>query len=73
MTQLINVFKPRSSEFSSARFRKRQRRGAVIPMLAILLPVVIILAAFAINIAYLELNRTEMFIASDAVSRATGR
>ena len=51
----------------------RARSGAVIPMLAILLPVVVILAAFAINIAYLELNRTEMFIASDAASRATGR
>jgi hypothetical protein len=42
-------------------------------MLALMLPVVIILAAFAINIAYLELNRTEMHIASDAASRAAGR
>ena len=49
------------------------RRGAVVPLMAIMLPVVLLLAAFAINIAYLELNRTEMFIASDAVSRATGR
>jgi len=42
-------------------------------MLAIMLPVIVILAAFAINIAYLELNRTELVIASDAASRATGR
>jgi Ca-activated chloride channel family protein len=57
------------------RRRKRVvfRRGAVVPMLALMLPVVIILAAFAINIAYLELNRTEMHIASDAASRAAGR
>lgn len=66
-------FKLRSSERVRAACKVRQRHGAVVPMLAILLPVVIILAAFAINIAYLELNRTEMFIASDATSRAAGR
>jgi len=54
-------------------FRFCKRSGAVVPLLAIMLPVVIVLAAFAINIAYLELNRTEMVIASDATSRATGR
>lgn len=42
-------------------------------MLAIMLPAVIILAAIAINLAYLELNRSEMIIASDSISRATGR
>jgi len=42
-------------------------------MLAIMLPVVVLLAAIAINISYLELNRSEMVIASDAVSRAAGR
>jgi Ca-activated chloride channel homolog len=42
-------------------------------MLAIMLPVTLILAAMAINIAYLELSRTEMYIASDSAARATGR
>ena len=42
-------------------------------MLAIMLPVIVVLAAFAINIAYIELNRTELVIASDASSRAAGR
>jgi len=42
-------------------------------MIAIMLPVVVLLAAIAINISYLELNRSEMVIASDAVTRATGR
>jgi hypothetical protein len=55
------------------RTKGKKRRGAVIPLFAIMLPVVLIMAAFAINIAYLELNRTEMIIASDAVSRASGR
>ncbi len=53
--------------------RTHNRQGAVVPMLAILLPVILVLAAFAINIAYLELNRTEMVIAADAASRATAR
>jgi Ca-activated chloride channel family protein len=59
----------------SVRKRRRlsSRNGAVVPLLALMLPVVVILAAFAINIAYLELNRTEMHIASDAASRAAGR
>lgn len=52
---------------------RRSRRGAVIPIFAIMLPVIIVLSAFAINVAYLELNRTELVIASDATSRATGR
>jgi Ca-activated chloride channel homolog len=51
----------------------RTRRGAVIPMFALMLPIIIILAAIAINISYIELNRTEMYIASDAATRAAGR
>jgi Ca-activated chloride channel homolog len=55
-------------------FRVQQtRRGAVVPLFAIMLPVIVILAAFAINFAYFELTRTEMFISSDAASRAAGR
>ena len=49
------------------------RTGAVVPLFAIMLPVVLIIAAFAINIAYLQLNRTEMYIAADAASRAASR
>lgn len=53
--------------------RRASRLGAVIPLLALLLPVLLLLAAFAINIAYLELSRTEMNIAADAASRAACR
>ena len=49
------------------------RSGAIVPLFAIMLPVVMILSAFAINIAYLQLNRTEMTIAADAASRAASR
>lgn len=49
------------------------RRGGIIPLAAILLPVSFVIAAFAINIAYVELNRTEMYVAADAAARAAGR
>jgi len=52
---------------------RRERSGAVLPLLAFGMIVIVILAAFAINIAYLELCRTEMYVASDSASRAAGR
>lgn len=52
---------------------RQERSGAILPLLAVGMLVIVILAAFAINIAYLELTRTEMYIASDAASRAAGR
>lgn len=56
-----------------SRKRLRRRSGAILPLLAIGMLVIVVLSAFAINIAYLELNRTEMYIASDSASRAAGR
>ena len=49
------------------------RQGSVIVLIAFLLPVLIILAGFAINSATIELRRTEMLIAADAAARAGGR
>jgi Flp pilus assembly protein TadG len=70
----INVASPKRRCAHNQFLRTpRARNGAIIPLFAVMLPVVLILGAFAINIAYLELNRTEMVIASDAASRATGR
>lgn len=51
----------------------RGRRGAVLVLVVILLPVVLLLSAFAINVAYMELNKTEMYVAADAAARAGGR
>jgi Ca-activated chloride channel family protein len=42
-------------------------------MTALLLPVMFILSAFTINVAYLQLTRTEMMVATDAAARASGR
>lgn len=58
------------------RFRLRnvhRRRGATLALVAILLPVMLVLAAFAINLSYMELNRTELRISTDAAARAAIR
>jgi Flp pilus assembly protein TadG len=49
------------------------RRGAVIVLMVLLLPIALLMSAIAINLAYLELSRTEMIIATDAAARAGGR
>ncbi len=50
-----------------------QRRGAVIPLFAILTPVIILVCGLAVNVAYMHLVRTELRIATDAAARAGGR
>lgn len=42
-------------------------------LISLLLPVVLMIAAFAINIVYMELARTELQIATDVATRAAGR
>ena len=49
------------------------RRGAVVPLVAIMLPVIMIFAGFAVNLSYIELTRTELRISADAATRAAGR
>lgn len=51
----------------------RDRRGASMVMLAMLLPVVLGIAAFVVNIVYMELVRTELQITTDVATRAAGR
>ncbi len=48
------------------------RRGAVMGLLAVLLPVLAILAAFCINTVQMQLTRTELMVATDS-ARAGGR
>ena len=55
------------------RALRSQRRGAMLVLIVLMLPVVLILAAFAINVSYIELTRTDMRVASDAAARAAGR
>lgn len=49
------------------------RQGAITVLMALLLPVLVIVSAFAINIAFLQLTRTELMVATDAAARAGGR
>ena len=49
------------------------RNGVSLALIAVLLPVLILLCGFAINIAQVQLNRTELQCATDASARAAGR
>lgn len=51
----------------------RPRRGAVVVLFVFALPVLLILAGLAINIAYIQLVRTEIQVANDAVAKAANR
>ena len=52
---------------------KKARRGATMALLAILMPVMLAVAAFAINVVYMEMTRTELQISTDIATRAAGR
>ncbi|MFN3189314.1 MAG: vWA domain-containing protein [Aureliella sp.] len=53
--------------------RSATRRGSILSLTAFLLPVLFILTAFTINLAYLQLTRTELMVSTDAAARACGR
>ena len=55
------------------RRRRQDRRGAVLILMALMIPVLLMLSSFAINAAYLQLSRTELMVATDAAARAGGR
>lgn len=61
------------TQMPHARIRRRTRQGATMVLVAILLPILFLLSAFAINIAYTQLIRTELQIATDVSGRAAGR
>lgn len=52
---------------------RRSRQGAMLVFLAILLPAVLAVCAYAINVVYMELARTEIQISVDLASRAAAR
>ena len=53
--------------------KRSNRRGAIIPLFAVLLPVILILCGFAVNLAYMQVVTTELKIATDCASHAGGR
>ena len=54
-------------------FANANRQGVTIILFAILLPVLVLLSMIAINLAHMQLTRTELKIATDAAARAGGR
>src|SRR3954462_8131059 len=50
--------------------RHDSRRGAMLVLIAVCLPLCIIMAAFAINVAWMQLVRTELRTSTDAAARA---
>ncbi len=50
--------------------RKNSRRAAMLVLIAICLPLCIIMAAFAIDVAWMQLVRTELRTSTDAAARA---
>ena len=53
--------------------KRTDRRGAVAPLMALLLPLLLLFCGIVVNIAYMQLNRTELRVATDAAARAAGR
>jgi uncharacterized protein YegL len=48
----------------------KPRRGAILVLVALLIPVMAIMAAFAVDVAWMQLVRAELRTATDAASRA---
>lgn len=67
----MNLKYPKKRRDSVAR--PLNRRGSVMAITAVVLPVLAILAAFAINAAHMQLTRTELAVATDAAARSAGR
>ena len=51
----------------------RTRSASALALLVVLLPVVLAISAFAINVVYMELARTQLQINTDVATRAAGR
>ncbi|MEM9187187.1 MAG: vWA domain-containing protein [Planctomycetota bacterium] len=49
---------------------KRERRGAILVLIAVIMPVFALMAAFAVDVAWMQLVRTELRTATDAAARA---
>ena len=55
---------------NQVRHWHRFRRGAITPMLAVSLPMLVVLAGFSINLAYMELTRGQLRVSCDSAAKA---
>ncbi len=61
---------PRSCQPLRSRPPRSTRRGAIAALVAVLLPVLLVMVGFGINVAYMELTRTQLRISCDAAAKA---
>lgn len=54
----------------SDRRRAPRRRGAILVLIAVLMPAIVLMAALAVDVAWMQLVRTELRTATDSASRA---
>ncbi|MFO1062819.1 MAG: VWA domain-containing protein [Pirellulales bacterium] len=77
MSSAMNTFETSTSICRYVRSARTGRTlcrvGGTMVMLAILMPIVLAIASYAINVAYMELARTELQITTDIATRAAGR
>ena len=66
-------FSPINGSFLRSSRGQKPRKGAIIPLFALLLPVLLIFCGFAINLAYMQVINTELKIATDCAAHAGGR
>lgn len=64
---------PTPRYFRKAGKHWSDRSGAIMPLFALLLPVLLIFAGMAVNLAYMQLVSTELKVATDAAAHAGGR
>jgi len=60
------------NQLATNSVRTRPRTGAVLPLIALMLPIMLLLAGFAINVAYIQLTTTELQISTDIAAKAAG-
>lgn len=53
-----------------ASFFHRRRKGAMLILVALMLIIVLVMTVFSVDIAYMQLTRTQLRIATDAAARA---
>ncbi len=59
-------------ETRKARPRYHHRRGAIVVLVAVMMGIFILAAAFSVDVGYMQLTRSQLRIATDAAARAGG-
>ncbi len=62
-----------TTSLKNRSLRRNSRRASIMVLFLLVIPVLLILSAVAINLAYLQLSRTELMVANDFAANAGGR